>query len=80
MTASERQTALERVSIRNSIANLASFPFIRSLTEKGELSVHGAWFDISSGELWVMNQKGDFIRPDPETELAPAEEDQAPAP
>jgi carbonic anhydrase len=27
--------------------------------------VHGAWFDISTGELWVMDQKsGDFIRPD----------------
>lgn len=79
MTASERQTALERVSIRNSIANLASFPFIKSLTDKGELSVHGAWFDISSGELWVMNEKGDFMRPDLEAELAPSPEDQAPA-
>lgn len=79
MTASERQTALERVSIRNSIANLASFPFIKALTDKGELSVHGAWFDISSGELWVMNEKGDFMRPDLEAELAPSPEDQTPA-
>lgn len=80
MTATERQTALERVSIRNSIANLATFPFIRALTEKGELAVHGAWFDISSGELWVMNEKGDFIRPDMETEQAPAEPALTPAP
>jgi carbonic anhydrase len=79
MTASERQTALERVSIRNSIVNLASFPFIKALTDKGELSVHGAWFDISSGELWVMNEKGDFMRPDLEAELAPSSEDQTPA-
>jgi carbonic anhydrase len=79
MTQSERQTALERVSIRNSIANLETFPFVRKLTEKGELGVHGAWFDISSGELWVMNEKGDFIRPDLEAEQGPAEPDQAPA-
>jgi carbonic anhydrase len=79
MTQSERQTALERVSIRNSIANLQTFPFVRNLTEKGELGIHGAWFDISSGELWVMNEKGDFIRPAPEAEQGPAEADQAPA-
>ena len=28
-------------------------------------SLHGAWFDISSGELWVMNKEtGDFERPE----------------
>jgi carbonic anhydrase len=64
MTQAERQTALERVSIRNSIANLATFPFVQMLTDKGELAIHGAWFDISTGELWVMNGKGDFVRPD----------------
>ncbi|MFF0924430.1 carbonic anhydrase [Rhizobium leguminosarum] len=64
MTQAERQTALERVSIRNSIANLQTFPFVRNREEKGELSIHGAWFDISTGELWVMNGKGDFTRPD----------------
>jgi carbonic anhydrase len=77
MTQAERQTALERVSIRNSIANLATFPFVRMLTEKGELAIHGAWFDISTGELWVMNGKGDFVRPDleePVQEPAPSEE------
>jgi carbonic anhydrase len=27
--------------------------------------LHGAWFDISTGELWVMNpETGDFSRPD----------------
>lgn len=65
MTQTERQTALERISIRFSIANLRTFPCIRILEEKGKLSLHGAWFDISSGELWVMNrQTGDFERPD----------------
>lgn len=65
MTPSERQTALERISIRNSIANLNTFPFIRALVEKGALTVHGAWFDISTGELWTMNETtGDFHRPD----------------
>jgi carbonic anhydrase len=64
MTVAERQTALERVSIRNSIANLRSFPDIKLLEEEGKLHLHGAWFDISTGELWVMDgDTGDFIRP-----------------
>ena len=64
MTAVERQTALERISIRNSIANLRSFPNVREAEKQGKLKLYGAWFDISSGELWVMDSKtGDFIRP-----------------
>ena len=66
MTASERQTALERISIRYSIANLRTFPCVNILEDKGRLTISGAWFDISSGELWVMNRDtGDFERPDP---------------
>ena len=65
MTQSERQTALERISIRYSIANLRTFPRIREQEEKGELVLHGAWFDISTGELWAMNRDtGDFEKPD----------------
>ncbi len=65
MTAGERQTALERISIRFSIANLRTFPYVRALEEEGKLALCGAWFDISSGELWIMNrQTGDFERPE----------------
>lgn len=65
MTSGERQTALERISIRYSIANLRTFPCIKILEDKGRLSLHGAWFDISTGELWTMNpQTGDFERPE----------------
>ncbi|TPI45140.1 carbonic anhydrase [Mesorhizobium sp. B2-9-1] len=65
MTATERQTALERISIRYSIANLRTFPCVSILEGKGRLSLHGAWFDISTGELWVMNKEtGDFERPE----------------
>ncbi|EKF18658.1 carbonic anhydrase [Nitratireductor pacificus] len=64
MTAAERQTALERISIRYQVANLRSFPCVKILEGKGRLTLHGAWFDISTGELWVMNpETGDFERP-----------------
>jgi carbonic anhydrase len=64
LTDKERQTMLERFSIRNSINNLRTFPYVKRLEEEGKLAVHGAWFDISTGELWVMNADGDFYRPD----------------
>ena len=64
MTQAERQTALERISIRNSLRNLRTFPYIAELEKAGKLLLHGAWFDISTGELWIMDSKsGDFQRP-----------------
>lgn len=63
MTQTERQTALERISIRYSIANLRTFPCVKILEQKGRLEIFGAWFDISAGELWLMDRNtGDFER------------------
>jgi carbonic anhydrase len=65
MTEGERHTMLERISIRNSIKNLRSFPYVRSLEREEKLQVHGAWFDIKTGELWVMDtDTGEFERPE----------------
>ena len=65
LTEGERQTALERISIRYSIANLRTFPYIKALEDAGQLTLSGAWFDISTGELWVMDREtGDFRRPE----------------
>ncbi|MEM7226174.1 MAG: carbonic anhydrase [Pseudomonadota bacterium] len=61
ITDAERQTALERLSVRHSIDNLMTFPHISALVEKGRLTLHGAWFDISDGDLWIMDPvTGDF--------------------
>lgn len=64
MTEGERQTTFERISIRNSINNLRTFPYVADLEATGKLRVHGAWFDIKSGELWILDDKtGEFDRP-----------------
>ncbi len=55
LTSGERQTALERISIRYSVENLRTFPCVKILEDKGRLDLHGAWFDISSGELWLLD-------------------------
>ncbi|MGI9505692.1 MAG: carbonic anhydrase [Geminicoccaceae bacterium] len=63
MTSAERQTALERISIRHTLANLRTFPCVDILEKKGRLSLSGAWFDIAEGELWIMDpDSGDFSR------------------
>ena len=65
MTQTERQTALERISVRYSLANLRTFPYVKALESEGKLTLFGAWFDISAGELWAMNREtGDFERPE----------------
>jgi carbonic anhydrase len=61
MTNAERQTALERISIRHSIENLRTFPCVKILEDKGRLKLHGGWFDISGGELLMLDpETGDF--------------------
>ncbi len=56
-----RQRAIEEASVRQSIRNLATFPCVRILLERNKLRLHGAWFDIGKGELWLMDgDTGDF--------------------
>ncbi|AQX28544.1 carbonic anhydrase [Bartonella sp. JB15] len=62
ITLLEKQTALERFSIRYSLKNLETFPWLKARKDQGFLTVHGAWFDIANGELWSMEQEtGDFV-------------------
>jgi carbonic anhydrase len=51
----ERQRLLELEGIKTSIKNLRTFPFVRELEDKGRLSLYGAYFDIASGTLEVLN-------------------------
>ena len=63
LTEAERQTALERASVRHSLANLRTFPFVSNLESRDRLNLHGAWFDIADGELWTMNPAtGEFSK------------------
>ncbi len=61
------QTIMERLSIRQSIANLRSFPWVSEREAQGRLTLHGAWFDIANGDLWILDpETGDFHpAPDP---------------
>ena len=58
----EKQRLLELEGIKNSIKNLRTFPFVRKEEEKGRLALHGAFFDIATGTLSVLNHsRGEFF-------------------
>ncbi|MBB4196760.1 carbonate dehydratase [Rhodoblastus sphagnicola] len=46
---------LNHESIKQSLANLRSFPYIATLEARGWLSLHGAYFGVATGELLVLN-------------------------
>lgn len=50
------QTAVEHASVEHSLANLRTFPWLRLRENRNDLTVHGAWFDISLGELHVYDE------------------------
>ena len=63
-TADELQGKLEAESIKQSIDNLKTFPCVSILLEREQIGLHGAWFDISSGELWTLNEEtNEFEKP-----------------
>lgn len=56
-----RQKALERMAVRQSLRNLASFPFIAEAAGAGRLRLDGAWFSIAEGALlWLDRETGAF--------------------
>lgn len=58
-----RQTAVECMSVRASIDNLRTFPYVREREDDGRLTLHGAWFDISEGLLWIYDPEAGTFRP-----------------
>lgn len=58
--AEARQTACEHASVRLSLANLMTFPWIAEEVVGGRLSLHGAFFDIRYGKLLRLEADGTF--------------------
>jgi carbonic anhydrase len=53
---------VERQSVLNSIDNLKTYSWIRELVDAGELQLHGWWFDLETGDLWVTHpETGRFL-------------------
>lgn len=57
----EAERAMEWEAVKVSLANLRSFPCVRHKENKGELTLHGAFFAISDGILHVLDEdSGEF--------------------
>ena len=59
-TGPEAVRALELETVRVSIANLRTFPFVPEREAAGTLSIRGAYFAIADGVLHVMDESGAF--------------------
>ncbi len=56
----DQQLCCEQETIRLSLENLSTFPWIASRVAAGTLRLSGAHFDIRSGELSVLDESGAF--------------------
>jgi carbonic anhydrase len=52
---------LEKVSVTQTIKNLLTFPCVKILADRGKLALHGAYFDVATGRLAVLDRaNGNF--------------------
>jgi carbonic anhydrase len=59
-TRDERQQRCEHEVIKVSLANLMTFPWIAERARTGQITLHGAWFSIGTGELLILQEDGSF--------------------
>jgi carbonic anhydrase len=53
---------LEQASLKRSLDNLKTFPFVCAARERNGLALFGAYFDVATGELSVLDQEsGQFV-------------------
>ena len=69
-TAATMDDYVERLalaSIKQSLENLRSFPCVQTLEGRGKLHLHGAYFEVASGELKGLDAaSGEFVKIAPE--------------
>ena len=59
----EVERAMEQEAVKVSLANLRTFPCVRSKERKGELKLVGAFFAIADGQLHVMDEQSGIFSP-----------------
>ncbi len=50
----------ERAAIGVSLANLMTFPFVKRAVESGDIHLHGWYFDMEHGELFIRKADGEY--------------------
>ncbi|WP_426438588.1 carbonic anhydrase [Bradyrhizobium genosp. P] len=47
---------IEKAAVFRSLENLMTFPFVRDRVEAGEMQLHGAYFGVAEGSLFVLDR------------------------
>ena len=55
-------TRIEKAAVFRSLENLMTFPYVRILVERGKLQLHGAYFGVAEGSLFVLDQQAKEFR------------------
>jgi carbonic anhydrase len=55
---------VERAALAGSVANLMTFPCLRARVKRGLLHVHGWWFDLQNGDLWILDAATGVFQPE----------------
>ena len=56
-TMQEFVTRIEKAAVFRSLENLMTFPFVRTKVESGQLLLHGAYFGVAEGSLFVLDKE-----------------------
>lgn len=59
----DKQHGLELAAIRQSLANLRTFPYVAEREQAGELKLHGCHFALADGRLSVLDEAEGSFRP-----------------
>jgi carbonic anhydrase len=49
-------TRIEKAAVFRSLENLMTFPFVRNQVDAGALQLHGAYFGVAEGSLFVLDR------------------------
>ena len=53
---------IEKAAVFRSLENLLTFPFIRERVQNGEMDLHGAYFGVAEGSLFVLDAEAKEFR------------------
>ena len=59
----ENPGLVERAAIAGSLRNLMTYPWVRERVEAGNLVLHGWWFDLDTGDLWITEPGSEQLMP-----------------
>ncbi len=54
---------LAKESVRQSLRNMRTFPWVKNLEERGKLKLHGAYFGVADGRLQTLDEESGAFTP-----------------